>query len=395
MGEVERVSTADGARLAVKRKPVAEGVPVVFVHGLAVNADLWDLPEIRGPGFHFKSLAATLQDAGYDVWLLNLRGHGAPRMLSAPPEGQTDWCVDHFVLFDLPATVDHVMERTGRRPFVIGASMGAMTLGGYVQGARWEGEPESSRIVADQELARDRRDKLAGCIFAEFPAALRWPESLYNADGQVDWRALLRDWWRREGGENYAFEMLSRWGWLHAVLESAGEVPLAWLGGDPEAEPWYAKLPGPLAEGAEWIERSAVQAMLQIAGTFTGGTNHRAEVMLRGRRYVMDHMKAGVLRQLAKCVRRRGFVSALGSPDHVYSDHYGLVELPTLVLQGGRDRIANAGVTREAFFDRIEAADKEFLLYDEIAHGEIEAAPVASEKVYPAILAWLNARARR
>ena len=132
--------------------------------------------------------------------------------------------------------------------------------------------------------------------------------------------------------------------------------------------------------------------MLRLAGTFTGATNHRAEVMLQGRRYVLDHLKAGVLRQLTKCVRARAFVSALGSPDHVYSDHYDLVRLPTLVVHGGRDRIANHDVTRTAFFERVTAADKRFLFYEEIAHGEVEAAPVASEKVYPAIRAWLDER---
>ena len=132
--------------------------------------------------------------------------------------------------------------------------------------------------------------------------------------------------------------------------------------------------------------------MLRMAGTFTGATNHRAEVMLRGRRYVLDHMKAGVLKQLSKCVRKRAFVSDLGTPDHVYSDCYGLVEAPTLVVQGGRDRIANADVVRAVFYERISAIDKNFLYYEDIAHGEIEAAPIACEKVYPEIAAWLDER---
>jgi len=62
------------------------------------------------------------------------------------------------------------------------------------------------------------------------------------------------------------------------------------------------------------------------------------------------------------------------------------------VVQGGRDRIANAEVTRTAFFERIPAADKRFLFYEEIAHGELEAAPIASEMVYPKIRAWLDER---
>ena len=48
--ELLRVLTADGARVTVKRKPIGGGRPVIFLHGLAVNADLWDLPEVELEG---------------------------------------------------------------------------------------------------------------------------------------------------------------------------------------------------------------------------------------------------------------------------------------------------------------------------------------------------------
>ena len=389
---IVHVHTADGAQIAVKRRPTTGGTPVIFLHGLAVNADVWDLPEVRGEGFHYRSLASILHEAGYDIWLVNLRGHGAPRMLSEPPAGQDDWCVDHFVLFDLPAVVDRVLESTDRRPFVIGSSMGSMTLAGYVQGARLDGPGSGRHVVADAELARQRGDRLAGAVFVEFPAALRWPASLYDENGRLNWKSLLRDWPRAEGGANFAFELLARWSWLHALVDSAGEVPLDWLRSEP-GEPWWAGLPKPLAESLAAIEKSAVEAMLQLAGTFTGGTNYRAEVILRGRRHIVDQMKAGVLQQMSKSVRQRGFVSALGSPDHVYSDHYHLVTVPSLVIVGGRDRIANAEVTRELFHEKIRSADRAFRLYENIAHGEFEAAPIATELVYPGIKAWIAERA--
>jgi alpha-beta hydrolase superfamily lysophospholipase len=389
---VVRIPTEDGARIAVKRRMNPGGTPVIFLHGLAVNADLWDLPEVRGKNFHYRSLASVLHEAGYDIWLANLRGHGGPHMLSEPAAGQTDWCIDHFIVYDLPAVADYVFAETGQRPFVIGASMGSMTLAGYVQGAVLHTDNGVAHVVADPAVARARQEHLAGCVFAEFPAALRWPDSLYDVDGRLQWRNLLRDWWRNDGDINYPFEMLSRWGWLHAVLEAAGQVPVNWVVAEQHGEPWYKNLPAPLANGIELIERAAVQAMLRMAGTFTGATNHRAEVMLQGRRYVLDHMKSGVLKQLSKCVRKRAFVSDLGTPDHVYSDCYALVEAPTLVVQGGRDRIANAEIVRSVFFDRIRSVDKRFLYYEEIAHGELEAAPIASEKVYPEIAAWLDER---
>ena len=132
-------------------------------------------------------------------------------------------------MYDLPAVVEHVLKETGRRPFVIGASMGSMTLAGYVQGAVLRDEDTAAHIVADPIVARARQERLAGCVFVEFPAALRWPESLYDAEGRLQWRNLLRDWWRNDGDVNYPFEMLARWGWLHAVLAAAGQVPVNWV----------------------------------------------------------------------------------------------------------------------------------------------------------------------
>ncbi len=389
---IEYVSTSDGARIAIKRKPRAGGVPVIFLHGLAVNADLWDLPSLDGPEFRYRSLATLLYDAGFDIWLVNLRGHGAPAMLSTPAPGQTDWCVDHFVTLDLPAVCDHVLSTTRRKPFVIGASMGAMTLAGYVQGAVLAGTHAAPCVALDSAVAERRQSELAGAIFAEFPAALRWPHSLYDEKGGLRWSALLRDFWRSGGDANFPFEVLARLGWLETLIDSAGGVSLQWMKPDPIAPSLLNSLPAPLIDWFRRFESGAVQAGLNLVGTFTGHSNHRAEVILRGRRFVIDDMKAGVLRQMRRGVHAGEFVSGLGEPPHVYSNYYDRTTLPTLVLAGGRDRIAVAEVTRAVFHDRIASRDKTMLTFDTIAHGELEAAPWASENVYPRVLDWLTSR---
>ena len=110
----ERVQTADGALLTCKRRRAA-GTPVILLHGLAVNADIWDIPDIDEPAAPYRSLSSVLHERGLDVWMMNLRGCGAPHMPSEPPPGQDDWCVDHFILYDLPAVVEHVWRTRGRR----------------------------------------------------------------------------------------------------------------------------------------------------------------------------------------------------------------------------------------------------------------------------------------
>lgn len=388
---IERIPTLDGAVAACKRRPNPGGAPVILLHGIAVNADIWDLPPIDGPDFSYRSLASILQDAGFDVWLMNLRGCGAPHMLSQPALGQQDWCVDHLILFDLPAVIDAIRAATGRRPLVIGQSLGAMVLAAYLQGATLAPDGQVGRIVADPAVARRRQDDIAAAVFVEIPAALRWPRSAYDEAGRLNWPVLLKDFWKADAGANYPFELLARWGWLEAMILAAGGARLDLLRPDPAARLIDA-LPPALADAARKAERKIVQAGLNLVGTFTGHTNHRAEVMIRGRRFVIDAIAGGVLRQLAKCVRQGRFVSDLGAAEHAYSDHYHEIELPTLLVLGGRDRIASHEVAREAFYEKLRSSDKTLHFYPEIGHGEFEAAPVATQRVYPPLVEWLNAR---
>lgn len=426
--DIVRISTADGATLAARRRR-GDGPPVLMLHGLAVNAALWDLPTIEGPGFVFRSLATELQERGYDVWLLNFRGHGAPSMLSRPPAGQSDWSLDEFVVFDLPAAIEHVRRETQRAPFVVGASMGSMVAAAWLTGLCRDadvprgaesagvkvsvspgveapvsggvdassrggaGWPGAAALRIDPLAAAARQRSIAGVVLVEFPAALRWPRSMYDEAGRPRWDVLLREFWRNDGDANFPFEVLARLGWLEALVTAAGGVPLERLRPDAGRASLIDRLPPRLAGFARRAELTLASIGLKSAALFTGHLHHRPEVLLRGRRYVVDGMKAGVLRQLARCVRRGAFVSGSEAPELVISDHYASIASPALVVAGGRDRIANAGVTREAFFEAIRSPDKEFLLFEDLAHGEFEAAPVATERVYPRIAEWLERRA--
>ncbi len=386
-----RAPTADGARIALKHRP-GDGPPVILVHGIAVHSGIWDLPDMKGEGYEFRSLATVLHEAGCDVWLVNLRGAGQGDCISSSPEGQTDWCVDHFILYDLPAAVDHVVAATDRRPFLIGSSMGAMTMAGYLQGAVMT-EGDEPRIVADAELARRRQAALAGAVFVEFPAALRWPNTLYRENGRLDWAALVRDMFRVDPAYNYPFEALSRLSWLEAIIAGAGALPVEWLGAAPEALR-RLNLPEGWAQRLDRGERALMRGVLRAVAKVNGGSHHEVDILLQGKRLALENIKAGVLRQMAASVRARSFVSALGESPHDYTAHYATVELPILVVSGGRDRIANADVTRDVFFDAARSDDKTLLFYETIGHGEFTAAPIAYEEVYPRIGRWMAERAK-
>lgn len=100
--------TADGWNLALYRyRPRGQPYPwpVVCGHGLAGTRLLFDLgPEV--------SFAKALADAGFDTWLVDLRGRGA----SWPAGGYAadlQWDFDDLVWRDLPAAVARVCEVAG------------------------------------------------------------------------------------------------------------------------------------------------------------------------------------------------------------------------------------------------------------------------------------------
>ncbi len=390
-----RARTADGADLALKRLVHEDGPPVLFLHGLAVNADLWNLPAVTTNAYAYVSLAETLHRQGYDVWLLNFRGHGNDGFESLPPAAQADWTVDDFVLYDLPAALDAVRAANGRRPFIIAASMGAMALAGYLQGATLQADAAEPRIVADVGLAAARQAGIAAAVFVELPAALRWPDSPISADGRILWDRVVSQGARTDADANFAFELLSRADALAELLEFGGGIPLRWLRPSTPVAALRERLPKAVQQTLNSAERVLTQLFISMIGVFNGAAHYRVEIFLQGKRHVVDDIKSGVLRQMAACVRARGFVSTHGDPPHVYSDHYANITLPTLVVAGGRDRIAHAGVTREAFFDRISAADKRFLLFERFGHGEFEIAPEACVDLYPQIVTWLAERRER
>jgi alpha-beta hydrolase superfamily lysophospholipase len=127
---------------------------------------------------------------------------------------------------------------------------------------------------------------------------------------------------------------------------------------------------------------------------FKGASLAEPQMVMHGLLPMLDHLKAGVMKQFARSVRERGFVAAAGEPPYAYSEHYDAIVCPVLLVLGGQDRIACAEVTRELFFERIASTDKSLLLFDEFAHGEFAYATAATQRVYPPIVEWVLERGR-
>ena len=149
----EIVVTGSAVPLAMVRKRLASTVagngggtgdagegthaPVLLVHGFGQNRYAWHLPA--------RSFANHLAAAGFDVFNLDLRGHGRSRHFGS----RRAHGVEDYVREDLPAAVEEVQALSGRRAvWVVGHSLGGLvgyaaapTLAGAVGGVVSIGSP--------------------------------------------------------------------------------------------------------------------------------------------------------------------------------------------------------------------------------------------------------------
>ncbi|MGB1091475.1 MAG: alpha/beta fold hydrolase, partial [Oceanobacter sp.] len=95
----------------------ADKPPVVLIHSAFQNHHCWLGPELNG-------LGALLAREGYDVWMMEMRGHGhSPRNKEF-----IQTTLERIARYDLPAVAMFVEEKTAQRPVLVGHSAGGVTL---------------------------------------------------------------------------------------------------------------------------------------------------------------------------------------------------------------------------------------------------------------------------
>jgi pimeloyl-ACP methyl ester carboxylesterase len=126
------VTTDDGANIALHHHR-GEGEPVLVVHGISSNHVCWDLTLET-------SLATYLSEAGFDPWLLDLRGHGNSGATESTP-------IDLYGEQDINAALQFIRDASGfDKVHFVGHSMAGNVVIAYLTSVT-EDENHLDRIV--------------------------------------------------------------------------------------------------------------------------------------------------------------------------------------------------------------------------------------------------------
>ena len=296
-GTLTMVETADGHLLAIEHFHSAPSAvitpPIVLCPGFGGNRFNFDLDESH-------SLARHLATAGFDVWIVELRGQGRSKnqTRSRDTAGSIGWTIDDHVEEDLPALLKAITKLSARRKVIwIGHSLGGMVA--YCLLAR---RPEYEQFFA-------------GLITLGAPAH------------------VVRPWyWRFLVSIEFFFYLLG------AKRTVSVRLPLKIVYSLIETWPGSTRLFRYWANPKN-IESSVVMRTISVG---------------------LEPLSIAILQQWVRSMRHNSLLSFDGSFD--YFSNLDRITIPILFISGTVDRVASAK-TILAAYDRVQAHDKRIRVF--------------------------------
>ncbi len=145
------VTTYDGNHITLNgyRMPNEGAQPVILWPGFYQNGFCFDLIESGG------SLAEYLWRDGLDLWVIHSRGTGGST-------GRSLFCtLDDYAASDIPAVIDYVSQKAGRKPIYVGHSEGGNTALMSLMGACKRAD--GTITLSDEETAA-RQSRLKALV---------------------------------------------------------------------------------------------------------------------------------------------------------------------------------------------------------------------------------------
>ena len=294
------VTTPDGARLALHRyRPSAAAVrrdPVLLVSGYGLNRHALDFDDRY-------SWARRLAAAGFDVWLLELRGSGHSRFA-----GRRDGSFDDYVV-DARTAVAHVLDDTGaERLHWVGYSLGGMLLYAFLS-ASPDAAPVRSGIAVEApvDLSGYQVDAISRRVFTALRRVgivQRLPYRLLTVLLQPALPLLLRrpafaQWM---GPDNIDRSMLRR-----VMLRVVDDVPTALAA---QLLQWVEDGQWTTADGRDLLARIGEVQVPILVVTGRGDFSRRA-------RQAIDRFPSGTVTAI-ECATDHGFSVDYGHADLLF-----------------------------------------------------------------------------
>lgn len=372
-------------KLAFKRYARSGAQPVLLIHGLAQNDRCWDNPLAE------YSFAQFLFRQGFDVWIGNLRGAGTAGFRSETPSGPHHWTIDDYAIEDIPALIDRVREVTGQAPFIVGHSLAAWALEGYVAGLNYDSD---QTVTSSHGIANTRSKKIRGIVTVAGVYNMRWPHSIHN---------FFENPIRSETDyyhSNYELELLSRVKPLYSWIYRLNEFPLGWIGSI-----LYLRLDQiPIVGKTLALAYSKFQGEIistPVLNMFYHAPNVNPEMVRLHVRDGLEDLGPRLIEQLANAIRTgrtNSYYHEIASegthelPTNIYDYSQvrrNLSEVPMLFIGGTRDRLASADQIYQDGFLATNASDKTFLPA-EAGHLDILTGKNALEQVMGPTAEWMK-----
>lgn len=336
------VETDDGWRLMVTRyKPVRQAFkqplfnqPILLVHGFTQNRHAWSAGEFVKNLLYF----------GIDVHILELRGHGKSSIRlqheihkregrPLPADVDFGWDIDSYYLYDVPAAVAAVKEKSGRdRIFYCGHSMGGMI--GYGYASAYDDFLGLITIGSPSELGKDFLPIQAVAWLDSFTPVLLAELGLVNKARKAAHAASSR---------------LGRW---------LGEKETT-----PPPAPWKVDyLP------FDYFLRTWGRLFTPMGGQGLARMNQRFPLLYNPKRVVPENIlwlltwggekePLKVTRQFARWIRHRELKCYRNGYD--FKANFKRIRIPIAIIFGDEDRLANLKSTRKIY----RSVSSEYLLW--------------------------------
>ncbi len=325
--EIVEAPLPAGGRLSLVRKRPAEGPvrgAVMLIHGFAQNRYTWHL--------NSRSLATYLVQRGYDVFNLELRGHGRSRALGAPLPETFEQHVDE----DVPAAVAAIARAGHERLFLVGHSLGGAVS--YASAPRL-----GERLRGVVTLAGVFRWGSGARVIAALSKALRWADRVHR-------------FVHAGHGPTVRLDLVGRFIAKNVDAFESGRLILPVTG-------W--------AQGS--VERPVLQEWLARA---------------------FDRTSGSVLALMGRWAQTGAFCDSRGTCD--YAEAWSSCRTPVLVIAGDDDQLAGAEHDVRPAYIASGSRDRTYRLFGKDADGthfghvDLLIGREAPRRVWPTIGAWLD-----